>query len=104
MIPENYQEKEKGLCHEDCWYYGMFGGVSGCDVQNGGWGGWSEEIEPRQKCLYPNKRSVSKPIIISELEICAALEGTPFVDPKTGELGNFTKLLLNLDSDNLSSR
>jgi hypothetical protein len=34
--------RRKPLCHEDCFYYGCFGGVEGCDVQNEGWGGWPE--------------------------------------------------------------
>jgi len=93
----------KPLCHEDCFYYGCFGGAEGCDVQNGGWGGWPERIEPGQKCLYPGKRSVSKPIIISSLEFCAALEGVPRVD-SSGQPTGFTKRLLDLDSGAQTSR
>ncbi len=87
--------RRKPLCHEDCFYYGCFGGVEGCDVQNGG--GWPEQIEPGQRCLYPNERSVSKPIIISSLELCAALEGVPRAD-SNGQPAGFTKLLIDLDS------
>jgi hypothetical protein len=56
------------LCHEDCFYYGSFSGVEGCDVSNGNWGGWPEQIQPGQKCLYPRKRDICEPILVSSLE------------------------------------
>ncbi|MBD3252629.1 hypothetical protein GF386_02770 [Candidatus Pacearchaeota archaeon] len=42
-------------CHEDCWHYDCFGGKEGCGQHHNGWGGWPEEIEPGQECLYLKK-------------------------------------------------
>ena len=63
-------------CHEDCWYYDVFGGVEGCGQRHKGWGGWPEEIKPGEDCLYPSKRDVCKPVlVVSNIGLCAALEG-----------------------------
>ena len=80
-------------CQEECFHYGMFGGVEGCDA-----GRFHEQIQPGQECLYPKHRNICQYVgSFSFLELCAALEGTPTIDPKTRELGDFTKLLLSLD-------
>ena len=87
-------------CHEECFYYGVFGDVEGCDAS-----GFHERMEPGQECPYPNHRSICQHIgTFSFLELCAALEGTPTIDTKTGEPGDFTKLLISLDTNPPYSR
>lgn len=84
----NFQFRQEELdeleppCHEDCFHYGMFGWVEGCDA-----GRFHEKMQPGQKCLYPNLRHICKPIgTFSMLEICAVLEGTPIkLIPKSFE-------------------
>ncbi len=87
-------------CHEACFHYGMFGGVDGCDAS-----GFHEKMQPGQECPYPKSRAIGQYLgTFSFLEVCAALEGTPTINPRTGELGDFTKLLLSLDADSKPSR
>ena len=73
----NYDQSNPPACHENCWHYGVFGGVEGCEAKNELEGNpWPEPIEPGQKCLYPDKRDVKKPLFIgSMVGLCAALEG-----------------------------
>ena len=88
-------------CSANCWHYGSFGGTEGCEYLAGDYGGWPEQIKPDEKCLYPEKREIHEPIVISSQGMCAALEGavikggphdnTTFVQMLTNPRGQNTK-------------
>ena len=93
-MPEETQTKP--LCHEDCWHYNVFGGVEGCGKQESENGNpWPEPIEPGEKCFYPKKRDIVKPIYIGSVQgLCAALEGT-VIEGGPNDNTSIVKLLTN---------
>jgi len=86
-------EEANPLCHENCWHYGNFGGVEGCEQVHGGWGGWPEPIEPGEECLYPEKRDVfEESFSMSTQGFCAALAGE-IIEGRSHDNARLVKLL-----------
>jgi len=75
----NYDKVKKPKCDGNCWHYGMFGGVGGCEALDS-WGSIHEPIEPGQTCLHPDKKEFGVDLgVVSAQGLCAALEGAVIV-------------------------
>ena len=85
----DYNNLKKTECDSNCFNYGMFGGIGGCDALDNS-GGAHQPIEPEQTCLHPDKKELSIDLGVFSLQgLCAALEGEIIVG---GENDN-TKLV-----------
>jgi len=71
----DYNDVKKTKCNYNCFHYGMFGGIGGCDALDNS-GGAHQPIEPEQTCLYPDKKEFSIDLGVLSLQgLCVALEG-----------------------------
>ncbi|MFA5992478.1 MAG: hypothetical protein WC796_02095 [Candidatus Pacearchaeota archaeon] len=89
---------KKPLCDVNCWHYGSFGRVDGCERNTDDYGGWPEPIEPGQKCLYPDDKRICQPVIISLLGLCAMLDGV-VIEGGVNDNTHLAQMLVGAESE-----